>query len=520
MSDYTNITYKEIDPKVRKVTMIGLAFAMLIACFDGTIVGTCGPVIAEELNGTDLYAWMVTAYMLCETIMIPISGKMSDHYGRKPIFLIGLALFVGGSVLAGMSADMNQLIAFRAIQGLGGGTLIPVAMASVGDFYSPAERGKIQGILGAIFGLGAAIGPLLGGYIAEYSDWRWVFYINLPLAAVALALTLKKFPKPNVDVLHKVDYLGMTILGLFLIDLLLFFEWAGDEMAWTSMQSFAMIGVGIVLLAVFVIIENKADDPVIALRLFKNKTIVAAAVFMAIFGLGLTGSTMYASMFAIYNYGLTTLQAGEMSLAMVAGMMITSLASGALLDRTGYKPWLLMGPVVSAVGMFMLSGLDYGGSVWDIIPCLFVLGFGLGCMMSVVMVAVQNIADPKEMGMTTSSVNLMRSIGATIGTAVFSMLVTQRISTELMENCPPDMYDNIPHDSGVLDHLVEIFAKYGQEGYDAVMKSFVGSVDFAFLVGGIIMLILIVVGLFIRAEHKHVDVTEIVLRSEGDDKKE
>ncbi|MDD2627167.1 MAG: MFS transporter, partial [Candidatus Methanomethylophilus sp.] len=195
IANETNITWRNIDPRVRKITMFGLTFAMLIACLDGTIVGTCGPVIAAELNGTDLYAWMITAYMLCETVMIPISGKMSDHYGRKPLFFLGLGLFVGGSILAGMSTSMPELIVFRAIQGLGGGTLIPVAMAAVGDFYPPVQRGKIQGMLGAVFGLGSAIGPLLGGYIASYFSWRWVFYVNIPLAALSLALTLKQFPK-------------------------------------------------------------------------------------------------------------------------------------------------------------------------------------------------------------------------------------------------------------------------------------------------------------------------------------
>ncbi|MDD3233102.1 MAG: MDR family MFS transporter [Candidatus Methanomethylophilus sp.] len=511
IANETNITWRNIDPRVRKITMFGLTFAMLIACLDGTIVGTCGPVIAAELNGTDLYAWMITAYMLCETVMIPISGKMSDHYGRKPLFFLGLGLFVGGSILAGMSTSMPELIVFRAIQGLGGGTLIPVAMAAVGDFYPPVQRGKIQGMLGAVFGLGSAIGPLLGGYIASYFSWRWVFYVNIPLAALSLALTLKQFPKPNVDRVHKVDYLGMAVLGMFLIDLLLFFEWGGDEVPWLSVQAFAMVLLMVVLLAVFVRIEKKADDPVLGLHLFRNRTIVASMLFMAIFGLGMMGAMTYSSMFSIYIYGLTTLQAGELSLAMVAGMMITSLASGNYLTKTGLRPWLIAGPVITAAAMFMMSGLSYGSSVWDMVPCLFILGFGLGCMSSVVMVAVQNVADPREMGMTTSSVNLMRSIGSTIGTAVFAMFVGQRISSELAVNASA-IYNLIPHSVGVLDvqWLQWIGFNYPAE-LPHILTSFANSVDFAFLVGGCIMVVLLFVGLLIKNQRNNVDITDKVM---------
>lgn len=506
-------TWNSIDPKIRKITMLGLALAMLIACLDGTIVSTCGPVIAADLNGTELYAWMITAYMLCETIMIPISGKMSDHYGRKPIFLLGLGLFIGGSILSGMSTSMEQLIIFRAIQGFGGGALIPVAMAAVGDFYPPEKRGKMQGVLGAIFGLGMALGPLLGGYITEYMDWRWVFYINVPLAIIALFLTIKKFPKAEVDSLHKVDYTGMAILSSFLIVLLLFFEWGGDEVQWISMESFLMIMVAIILLVLFIRIEKKADDPVLAPHVFKDRTLLACAIFMLIFGVGMIGAMTYSSMFMIYVYELTTLEAGEVCIALVAGMVITSIASGNLLSRTGYRPWLIIGPILTFISFWMMSNLKYGGDVMEMVVCLFLLGLGLGCMMSIVMVIAQNCAKPNEMGMTTSSVNLMRSIGATSGTAVFSMLITQRISSELATNLSPEVYNNIPHDMGVLNYLSQILQQYGKDAYDGVLTAFANSVDFAFLIGGIIMLLLVFVGLFINAKKNR----EIELTPEEDE---
>lgn len=498
------VTWETIDPKVRNVTMVGLALAMLIACFDGTIVGTCGPVIASELDGTELYAWMITAYMLCETVMIPISGKMSDHYGRKPLFLLGLGLFVGGSILAGMSTSMEMFVVCRAIQGLGGGTLIPVAIAAVGDFYSPAQRGKVQGILGAIFGLGSAIGPLLGGYITETFSWNWIFYINVPLALIVLVLTLKKFPAAMTDTDHKIDYIGMGVLGVFLIDLLLFFEWGGKDFEWLSIQSGAMIAIAAVLLAIFVKLEQKADDPVLSLDLFKNRTLVACMIFMMVFGIGMMGAMTYSSMFSIYIYGLTTLEAGELSLAMVAGMMITSLSSGALLLRTGYRPWLIAGPIIAAIALFAMSTLKYGSDVMSMAVCLFFLGVGLGCLMSVVMVAAQNVAKPNQMGMTTSSVNLMRSIGCTVGTAIFAMLIAQRLNEELAANVSAALYDIMPHDTGALNPEWLIQDPVG------ILTSFANSVDFAFLAGGLIILILVIVGLFIKAERSkpiNVDIT-------------
>lgn len=202
------ISWRNIGPRNRTLAMIGIFLAMLIACFDGTIVSTCGPIIAADLNGSDLYSWMVTAYLLCETIMIPIAGKLSDIYGRKPLFLVGLGLFIAGSFLAGTSSSMEFLIACRAVQGFGGGILIPVATAAVADFYPPRDRGRMQGILGAFFGIGSGIGPLLGGYITEVVSWHWIFYINIPLAIVSILLTIRKFPQPALDMEHTVDTRG------------------------------------------------------------------------------------------------------------------------------------------------------------------------------------------------------------------------------------------------------------------------------------------------------------------------
>ena len=523
------ITYKNISPRVRRMIMFGLGLAMLTACFDGTIVGTCAPAIVADLKGAELYAWMVTAYMLCETVMIPISGKLSDLYGRKPLFLIGLTLFVSGSIVAGLSTSMEMFIVCRAVQGLGGGILIPVATAAVADLYSPRERAKMQGILGAVFGIGSGIGPLIGGYITEYISWHWIFYINVPLAAAAFILTIKKFPAPigSKDDVH-IDKVGMLLLSLMLVDVLLFFEFGGDKFDWVSPVSIAMVAVALVLLALFILTERKAVEPILAPHLIRNKVVVKAALFMFIFGLAMMGAMTYSSMFSIYVLGFSVLDSAYYSLALVAGMMITALSSGALLLRTGYRIWVIVGPIVSFIGMYMLSQMTLGTTVEYYILCLFVFGLGLGCMMGVIMTAVQNSSKQSEIGMTTSAVNLIRSVGATIGTAVFAMLIANKINGELQTLLPPEVYDLVPHNSGVLDMLApdatgmpQLFTLlYTQLHYTAdqiaqtvhdILLAFANSVDFAFIAGGCLILLLALIGLVFKVEENHDEDNEVVL---------
>ena len=492
--------------------MIGLCVAMLAACFDGTIVGTIGTIVAEDLGGLSLYSWMATAYMLCETIMIPISGKLSDIYGRKPLFLIGLGLFTSGSVLAGLSESMEFFIVCRAVQGLGGGVLIPVATAAVADLYSPRERARMQGILGAIFGVGSGIGPLLGGYIEGAASWHWCFYINVPLAAIACILTLKQFPTPVDDSEKHVDLGGIVLLSVFLADLILLIEFGGSRFDWISATSVAMVAAAVLLLVLFVRQEHRAAEPILAPHLVHNRTVIMAGVFMLVFGIGMIGAMMYTNLFVISVMGLSTLDAGIWSLAMIAGMMITSLASGALVDRTGYRAWLVAGPILCFIGLYILSGMEVDSAMvyartardtymWRYIEGIFILGLGLGCMMAVVMTAVQNSSKPSEIGMTTSSVNLLRSIGSTMGTAVFSMIINARIGGELRDRLDAGTYDALLDlnggkiDTGVLNFIGE---GWFEGSIGDIVSAFADSVDFSFIAGGIILLLLVFVGIIFK----------------------
>jgi EmrB/QacA subfamily drug resistance transporter len=488
-----SINWSNIDPKHRRFIMTGLMLGMLAACLDGTIVATSGTNIAEHLGGLGLFSWMFTAYLLCETIAIPIAGKLSDLYGRKPFFLIGLGLFVCGSIVAGLSNSMEMLIVCRAVQGVGGGILIPVATAAIADLYSPTERGKMQGIMGAVFGLGTAGGPVLGGLITDSLSWHWVFFINVPIAAVSLFLIARQFPSVEAVNKKKIDFVGMSVLGLFLLDLLLFFTWAGNDFQWISYESGIMVLAAALLLGAFIFLEFRAEDPVIAPRLFKNRTFVCGAFAMLIFGLGLTGAMAYLSMFGIFIFGLSSREAGYMLIAMVAGLMITAMTSGKFVERTGYRPWIISGPIISFIAMALMSTLGLGDSVWLLVAYVFLLGIGLGCVMSVLMVAVQNSAKPDEMGMTTSGVNLFRAIGSTVATAVFASLINLRISSGLQSSLSAEVYNILPHNTNVLAYITVMPEYSGQ-----ILTAFADSVDFAFLVGGAILLLIIFVAPFIK----------------------
>lgn len=507
MNSTKQIHWSTIDPKHRRLIMTGLVIGMLAACLDGTIVSTCGTIIAADLGGLSLYSWMFTAFMLCETISIPIAGKLSDIYGRKPFFLLGMTLFISGSVAAGLSTSMEMFIICRAVQGVGGGFLMPVATAAIADLYSPEERGKMQGVMGAVFGLGTALGPVIGGMITDYISWHWVFYINVPLAAVALFFTARQFPALEAVNSKRIDYLGMSVLGLFLLDLLLFFSWAGKDFEWVSLESGLMVLTAGVLLAIFALLERRAEDPVISPRLFKNRAFVCGAFAMMIFGLALTGAMAYLSMFSIFIFGLTSEEAGYLTIAMVAGLMVTAMMSGRFVQRTGYRPWLIAGPIISFFAMVLMSTLGLGDSVWELAEYMFILGLGLGCVMAVLMVAVQNSAKPDEMGMTTSGVNLFRAIGGTVATGVFSFLINLRLDDELRINLAPEVYAVVPHDTDVLAFITAMPEQAAQ-----ILNSFAGAMSFAFLVAGAIILMMLLVTPFLKGYV--VDADQEALRAE------
>ena len=502
-----------ISKKTRTSIMIGLALGMLIACLDVTVMATAINSIMEEFNGYGEYSWVFTGYMLCEAIMIPLAGKLSDLYGRKPIFMIGLAIFLVGSLLSGLSGNMAQLIAFRAIQGIGGGILIPVATATVADLYSPAERGRMQGLLGAVFAVAMCIGPFIGGYITDNIGWHWVFFINLPIGAVALLFCLRKFPAPETKGDVHIDFAGMGLLSAFLLVLLLFFTWVGVDFVWLSVKSAIMIAASAVLLALFIKVEFMAKDPVIRPSMFKNRMFVCCAITMLIFGLAMMGVMTYMAVFMQAVVGISATNTGEILLPLVAGMMITSMLSGFTVRRTGYRPWLFAGALITSFSMVMLSTLGRGSDTTTAILFLFVAGIGFGCVMSVVMIAAQNSAKQEEMGMATSSINLFRSIGSTVAVGIFTTIINGRIAIELANRLPTDVFNAVPHSTSVMDLLSSladpstwpsfINTVYGGNPVpfmDAVIDSYGNSVTFAFLCSAVVILLVLITAFFMRGK--------------------
>ncbi len=487
--------------RARNFIMIGLALGMLVSSLDQTVVGTSLPKIVGDLGGMNLFAWLFTAYMLGEVLAIPVAGKMSDRYGRKPVFLAGMGLFLAGSILAGMSNSMEMLIGCRAIQGVGGGVIMPVAMATVADLYAPTERGKIQGMMGGIFAVSSVIGPFMGGFIVDNLDWRWVFYVNLPIGILALAVTSMKFPNQESDTSKRIDYAGMVTLASCLTPALLVMTWGGSTYAWGSVEIIGMTALSVLSLVAFVMNERRAEDPILPLHLFREPIFTLGSLGLMIMSMGLFGVIAFLPLFLQSVIGMSATSSGETLIPLMIGVMITILASGFLLKRTGYKVWLLVGPPMSAFGLYMLSTMHAGSSQTDAVIYLIIVGMGLGAVMSNYMVAAQNVVSKREMGVVTSSMTLFRSIGGTIGVTILGAFVNQRMVEELGRNLPSGAMSSLPTtDVNSIGGLLMSSAAATIPGpiLESIRLSLSNSITYMFLMGAIIVLFALVTSVFVR----------------------
>ncbi|ARF72313.1 DHA2 family efflux MFS transporter permease subunit [Streptomyces sp. NPDC012600] len=414
------------------VAIGALLLGMLLAALDQTIVSTALPTIVSELGGMDHLSWVVTAYLLAATAATPLWGKLGDQYGRKKLFQTAIVIFLIGSALCGMAQNMPQLIGFRALQGLGGGGLMVLSMAIVGDLVTPRERGKYQGLFGAVFGVTSVLGPLLGGFFTETLSWRWVFYINLPIGVVALLVIAAVLHIPVHREKHTIDYLGTFLIASVATCLILVASLGGTTWAWGSAQIIALAVLAVVLLVAFVAVERRAVEPVLPLKLFRIRTFSLVAVISFVVGFAMFGAMTYLPTFLQVVHDITPTMSGVHMLPMVLGMLLTSTGSGQLVSRTGrWKVFPLAGTALTAAGLLLLHRLTPASSTWEMSLSFFVFGAGLGLVMQVLVLVVQNAVSYRDLGVATSGATFFRSIGASFGVAIFGTVFTNRLTGQL-----------------------------------------------------------------------------------------
>ncbi|MFI8187744.1 DHA2 family efflux MFS transporter permease subunit [Streptomyces sp. NPDC085946] len=416
------------------VSIGALLLGMLLAALDQTIVSTALPTIVSDLGGMEHLSWVVTAYLLASTAATPLWGKLGDQYGRKRLFQTAIVIFLVGSALCGTAQDMPQLIAFRAVQGLGGGGLMVLSMAIVGDLVPPRERGRYQGLFGAVFGATSVLGPLLGGLFTEHLSWRWVFYVNLPVGVVALAVIAAVLHIPRRSVPHVIDYLGTFLIASVATCLVLVASLGGTTWGWGSPQIVGLAVLGVVLAVAFVAAERRAAEPVLPLKLFRVRIFTLSAVISFVVGFAMFGAMTYLPTFLQVVQGVSPTMSGVHMLPMVFGLLLSSTVSGQIVSRTGrWKVFPVAGTAVTTAGLLLLHRLDENSSTAEMSAWFFVFGVGLGLVMQVLVLIVQNAVAYEDLGVATSGATFFRSIGASFGVAVFGTVFAGRLGDKLAD---------------------------------------------------------------------------------------
>jgi len=522
MSMPAEIPGAALDSGKRWAIMGAVMLGLFLSAMDQTIVGTAMPRIIAELSGLKLYAWVFTSYMLASTTFVPIVGKMGDIYGRKIFFLIGIVIFLVGSMLCGASQSMVQLIIFRGVQGIGGGFIFANAFAIIGDLFPPAERGKYAGLMSGVFGLASVLGPLIGGGITDHLHWRWVFYVNIPLGLVALAvLSVVLPPSPRHDATRRLDYLGAVTLAAAIAPALLAFSWAGVDYPWASWQVIAPLCFSAVMTVIFLRIETGADEPIVPLSLFKNRIFAVATAATFVSGAAMFSASVYIPLFmqGVLNFSATNagLVLTPMTLAMVAG----SALGGQLISRTGrYRIQISVGLALATTGLFLLSTLSSDSSQITGMEYMAILGFGLGLSFPALVLASQNAVPFEVMGLTTSLNQFARSVGGTISVAIMGSILTRRLNDELETGLPQQVQAEAPAqlldalknprillDDGALAAIRErgfdaLFGANADALFDQTVQSLKDGLATAitevFLFASILGLISVVISLFLR----------------------
>jgi EmrB/QacA subfamily drug resistance transporter len=418
--------------------MAALMLGMLLASLNMTLVAPALPRIVAELGGIDHYSWIALSSIVASTVVVPIVGKLSDIYGRKSFYLAGIAVFAAGSALSGLAPSFGFLIAARVVQGVGMGTLQPLSQAIIGDIIPPRERGKYQGMMGAVFGVASIIGPLLGGYITDHATWRGLFFVNLPFAALAMVVVAIFMHVPHLHRPHSIDVWGIVTMTLALVSVLLATELGGNEYAWTSYQTVGLYAFALVMAAAFIAIEARVPEPVLPLRLWTNSiftfsNLASMGVAMAMFG-----AIYFIPVFVQGVLGDSASSSGTVLMPMLLTMVVASIANGFLISRTGrYKVTILVGVLLMGLGFFLLTRLDIKSTNLQVVLDMLVIGVGLGVAMQTFTLIVQNAVSRKDLGVATAATQLFRSLGGAVGIAVMGTLLAQGLQSAIARHLPP-----------------------------------------------------------------------------------
>jgi EmrB/QacA subfamily drug resistance transporter len=506
--------------RVRALVMVGSLLGIFTAAMDQTIVGTALPRVVADLHGLQHIAWVFTAFMVTSTATVAVVGRLTDLFGRKPFFLIGITILVLGSALAGTSQSMTYLIIFRGIQGFGAGMIMATAWAIIGDVFPPADRARWTGVMTGVFAAASVIGPLLGGWITDHLGWRWVFYVNLPLGALTFLVFALVMPSVRPQSVHRsLDRLGIVVLVMAVVPLVLAFSWGGSQYDWLSPEIIGLLVVAFVGTVAFVRVERYALEPIIPLSLFQSSIFAVIIVVTFLTAMGMFGSVSYIPLFVQSVIGTSATNSGLVTMPMMLAMSITSTVVGQALARTGrYRIMLAVGLTVTVAGMYMLARMSVDSTQAEATRDMVVLGIGLGFAMPILMLVALNTTSHQLLGVTTSTIQFMRSVGATLGVALMGSLLNGRLQSELVSQTPPEVTQNVPasllqslqdpeilRDPSTMQKAHEAFLALGAQGqqlYDqallATKTALAMGITYAFLVGAGITLVALAVGIFLK----------------------
>jgi len=509
----------QMGTRVKVLVMAGTMLGLFTSAMDQTIVGTAMPRVVAHLGGYEHYSWVFTGFMVVSTTAVPIVGKLTDMYGRKFFFLGGIAIMMLGSALCGTSQSMTQLIAFRAIQGLGAGTIMATAFAIIADVFPPAQRARWAGLMSGVYAAASVAGPLIGGYITDNLNWRWVFYVNLPLGAVALSTFFSVMPSVRPGVRHRLDYWGVTMLILTVVPLLLAFSWANEEYPWLSAQIIGLLAFAALAALAFATVERRAAEPILPPELFRHRIFLVSAGVTFLTGMGMFGSIAYLPLFVQGVIGSSATNSGLVIMPMMISMSLTAAVVGQLLARWGrYRIIGVVGLAAMSGGMFLMSRMDATSTNAIATRNMIVVGMGLGATMPIFILAVQNALPYRMLGVSTAAIQFFRSVGGTMGVAIMGSLLNSRFSAELTaqtpsqvrESTPPALLERLQNPQALLNAdllagLRDAFAGLGERGpamFDQVMlatRTALGlAIADAFLLGMGITLVALLVAVFMK----------------------